>query len=116
MSRKIALFVFNGEELCFIHALMNTLDMKEKGYDVKMIIEGPATRLIKEAEDEKKPFSNLYVKAKKAGLIDCVCRACAAKMESLESVKQQNLTLCDEMFGHPSMARYMDEGYEIIVF
>ncbi len=115
MTGKVAVFAFNGEEMCFIHALMNALDMKEKGYDVKLIIEGSATRLIKEAEAGKKPFTNLYTRAKKAGLIDCVCRACSAKMESLESAKQQELPLCDEMSGHPSMARYMDDGYEIIV-
>lgn len=114
--RKIAVFAFNGEEMCFIHALMNTLDMKKKGYDVKLIIEGSATKLIKEAEGENRPFANLYTKAKDAGLIDCVCRACASKMESLESAKNQDLQLCDEMFGHPSMSRYMDAGYEVIVF
>jgi hypothetical protein len=115
MAKKVAVFAFNGDEMCFIHALMNALDMKEKGYDVKLIIEGSATRLVKEAEGEKRPFTNLYGKAKESGLIDCVCRACATKMESLESAKQQALPLCDEMFGHPSMARYMDDGYEIIV-
>lgn len=115
MSRKVAIFAFNGEEMCFIHSLMNTLDMKDKGYDVKLIIEGSATRLVKEAEDGKKPFTALYLKAKDAGLIDCVCRACASKMKSLESAKHQELPLCDEMFGHPSMARYMNDGYEIIV-
>jgi hypothetical protein len=36
-------------------------------------------------------------------------------MESLESAKNQELPLCDEMYGHPSMARYMDDGYEIVV-
>ncbi|WP_321429041.1 hypothetical protein [uncultured Methanolobus sp.] len=115
MARKVAIFAFNGEEMCFIHALMNALDMKDKGYDVKLIIEGSATRLVKEAEGEKKPFTALYLKVKDAGLIDCVCRACASKMESLESAKNQELPLCDEMYGHPGMARYMDDGYEIVV-
>ena len=115
MARKVAIFAFNGEEMCFVHSLMNALDMKEKGYDVKLVIEGSATRLVKDADGEKRPFTSLYEKAKNAGLIDCVCRACASKMESLESAKQQDLPLCDEMFGHPSMARYMDDGYEIIV-
>jgi hypothetical protein len=115
VSRKVAVFAFNGEEMCFVHALMNALDMKEKGYDVKLIIEGSATRLVKEAEDDNRPFSKLYSKAKDSGLIDCVCRACASKMESLESAKRQDLPLCDEMLGHPSMSRYMDDNYEIIV-
>ncbi len=116
MTRKVAVFAFNGEEMCFIHALMNALDMEDRGYDVKLIIEGSATRLIKESEDGKKPLAALYAKAKEAGLIDCVCMACASKMESLGNAKQQGLPLCDEMYGHPAIARYMDAGYEIIVF
>jgi len=37
---KVALFAFNGEPMCFIHVLLNALDMKEKGIDVKTIIAG----------------------------------------------------------------------------
>ena len=115
MSRKVAVFAFNGEGMCFLHALMNALDMKTKGYDVKLIIEGAATKLIKEVESGDMPYSKLYANAKDAGLIDCVCKACATKMNSLESAKGQDLPLCDDMSGHPSMQRYMEEGYEIIV-
>ena len=39
MEKKVAIFAFNGKPMCFVHALLNTLDMKEKGYDVKLIIE-----------------------------------------------------------------------------
>ncbi len=116
MEKKIAIFAFNGEPMCFVHALMNSIEMKEKGYDVKLIIEGSATRLVKEAMGETKPFTALYEKARDTGLIDCVCKACAMKMDSLESAKEQSLVLCDEMFGHPSMTKYLEEGYEIIVF
>ena len=44
--RKTALFVFNGDPMCFIHVLLNALDMHEKGYEVKTVIEGAATKLI----------------------------------------------------------------------
>ncbi|WP_370573736.1 DsrE family protein [Methanomethylovorans sp.] len=116
MGKKIAVFAFNGEPMCFAHALMNAIDMKERGHDVKLVIEGSATRNISELIDPTKPFSSLYMKVKKAGLVDCVCKACAQKMDSIDSAKEQGLHLCDEMFGHPSMARYVEEGYEIVVF
>jgi hypothetical protein len=44
MTEKIALVAFNGEPMCFVHVLLNALDMHERGYDVKVIIEGSATR------------------------------------------------------------------------
>jgi hypothetical protein len=33
MQRKVAIFAYNGEPMCFAHVLLNALDMKEKGYD-----------------------------------------------------------------------------------
>jgi len=32
--KKVALFAFNGESLCFVHVLLNALDLKDKGYEV----------------------------------------------------------------------------------
>lgn len=102
--------------MCFVHVLLNALDMKEKGYDVRVIIEGSATKLVEELADPTKPFANLYQKVKDQGLIDCVCKACSAKMNSLNAAVSQQLPLCDELMGHPSMAKYLEQGFEIITF
>lgn len=116
MEKQIALVAFKGEPMCFVHVLLNALDMKEKGYDIKMIIEGSATKMIKELANEEAPFSNLYQQVKEKGLIDCVCQACANKMDVLKSVKEQNLRLGNDLKGHPSLAKYIDQGYQIITF
>ena len=114
--RRIALFAFNGELMCFIHVLLNALDMNEKGYDVKIVIEGSATKLVPELAKEGNPMLRPYEKAKGLDLIDGVCRACSNKMGTLDAAQAQGLRLLDEMSGHPSMARYMEEGYEVISF
>ena len=114
--KKMALFVFNGDPMCFIHVLLNALDMKEKGYKVKVIIEGAATKLVPELAKEDNPLHKLWEKAKSAGLVDGVCKACSNKMGTLDAAKNQNLALLDEMTGHPSVARYHDAGFEIITF
>jgi hypothetical protein len=44
--KKFALFVFNGDPMCFIHVLLNAIDMSEKGYEAKIVVEGAATKLI----------------------------------------------------------------------
>lgn len=116
MPKKTALFAFNGDPVCFAHVLLNGLDMKAKGFDVKLIIEGSATKQILELMDPEKPFASLYQKVKDEGLIDCVCKACAAKMGVLNSAIEQNLPICGEMSGHPSMSKYLEAGYEIITF
>ena len=114
--KKIALIVFNGDPMCFIHVLLNALDMKEKGYDAKIIIEGAATKLIPELEKKDHPLHKLWKQAKGSGLVDGVCKACANKMETIKAAKAQGLSRLEDMLGHPAMARYHDAGYEIITF
>jgi len=113
---KFALFVFNGDPMCFIHVLLNALDMADKQAEVKVIIEGAATKLIPELAKTDNPLHQLWEKAKKLNLIDGVCKACSNKMGTLEAVKAQGLTLLDDMSGHPGMMRYRKENFEIITF
>jgi predicted peroxiredoxin len=114
--KKVALFAFNGDFKCFAHVLLNALDMKAKGYDVKVVIEGSATKLVPEMARQGSSTYPLYEKAKQAGLIDAVCRACAWEGKVLASIEEEGLPLADEMSGHPSMGRYMDAGYRILIF
>lgn len=114
MEQKIVIVAFAGEAPCFAHALLNGLDMLARGWEVKLVIEGRATALVKELAEADAPFAPLYAKAKKAGIIDGVCRACANKMGSLAAAEAQGLPLADEMQGHPAMARYVEAGYTVI--
>ena len=113
---KYALFAFNGEAMCFIHVLLNGLDLKAKGQEVKIIIEGAACRLVPELGEAAHPFHQLYTKAREAGLIAGVCKACAQKMGGLEAARAQGLTILEDMSGHAGMAPYILEGYRIITF
>lgn len=114
---KIILFAFNGEPMCFAHVLLNAFDMETKGCDVRIVIEGSATKLVKALhEDSSLPFAKLYRKAVDENLIDGVCEACSAKMGSKESAAQQGLRLLGEMNGHPSINRYLEEGFHVLTF
>jgi len=115
-ARKVALIALNGDPMCFAHVLLNSLDMKERGFDVKVVIEGNATKQVAELADESKPFANLYKQVLDAGMIDCVCEACSNQTASRESALKQGLTLCNEMSGHPSVGRYMKDGYDVLLF
>jgi len=114
--KKIALFVFNGDPMCFIHVLLNALDMGHNGYDAKVIIEGAATKLIPELEKKGHPLHQLWKEAKGEGLIEGICKACANKTETIAAAKAQGLTLLEDMLGHPSMRRYVESGFEVITF
>jgi len=114
--KKVVLFAFNAEFMCFVHVLLNALDMDSRGFDVKIVIEGGATALIPELVREGSPMASLYRKVKDRELIHAVCWACATKMNTLWAVENEGLPLGDEMGGHPSMAAYMEQGYEVITF
>ncbi|MCW4013687.1 MAG: cytoplasmic protein [Candidatus Bathyarchaeota archaeon] len=111
---KVAVFAFNGEPMCFVHALLYAEDLHTKGHDVKLIIEGSATKLVKELADPEVQFHSLYMKVKELGVIDCVCMACSKKMGAYDSAVEQGLPICGEMKGHPSLLKYVEAGYETI--
>lgn len=117
MKLKYCLYAFNGEMMCFIHILLNSLHLRSKDYDVTIVVEGSATKLIKTFHEEHdNPFYDLYKKVKEAGLISAVCKACATKMGVIEYVRLENLPIKGDMNGHPSMHHYIEREYQIITF
>jgi len=114
--KKFALFVFNGDPLCFIHVLLNALDMKEKGHDPKIILEGASVKLIPELKKTDNPLNKLWEKVLDLNLVEGVCKACSNKLGTLDNAKEQNLQLLDSMSGHPALAEYREKDYEIITF
>ncbi len=114
--QKVLLVAFQGEAMCFVHVLLNALDMAQRGLTARIIIEGLAVKLPGELNEPEHPFHGLYVKTKEAGLIEGVCKACSAKMGALAAVQAQGLPLLEDMMGHPSLGRYLQEGYTIMTF
>ena len=114
--KKVVLFVFNGDPLCFIHVLLNALHMYDKTYEVKILMEGASTKLIPELALEQNPLHLLWNKVLSKNILEGACRACSNKMGVIESAEAQGLKLLDDMSGHPSMTFYLENGFEIITF
>lgn len=113
---RTTLFVFNGDPMCFVHVLLNALDMHARGTACGIVIEGAATGLLGDLSGPDHPLHQLWTKVKAAGLVEGACRACSQKMGTLTAAQEQGLALLDEMNGHPSMARFREAGSEIITF
>jgi len=109
--KKYMIFAFRGDPMCFIHVLLNAKDMNEKGIECRIVMEGEAVKLLKGLEESGNP---LYRKVKEAGLFECICRACSAKLGFLEYNETTGIPVTGDMAGHPSMSRYIDDGYSII--
>ena len=111
MMKKIALYAFKGEKMCFMHVLLNAVDMSSKDIEVKIVIEGEAVKLVEQFIKSKNP---LFSKANRMGVIDCVCKACSVKFGVLEYNEKSGIRLSGEMNGHPPMESYLKDGFEII--
>jgi hypothetical protein len=112
--KKVVVFAFSGDPALFAYAMLNAMEMKDRGHDVKTVIEGDATKLLSLLRNETKPFADVYRRFRDRGLIDCVCRACATKNSVVPAIIEQNLRPAGDMAGHVGMAAYMEQGYEVV--
>lgn len=115
-DKKTILFAFRGDPMCFVHVLLNALDLNKKGKEGKIVIEGEAVKLVGQISKKEHFLFQLYQKVKDQKLIVAVCKACSAKLGATEAVEAEGLPLVGDMSGHPSMEKYIEAGYQIITF
>jgi hypothetical protein len=113
---KTVLFAFRGDPLCFVHVLLNGIDLHERGKQGLIVIEGDAVTLVEKMSQPGHFLSPLYQKAKSLGLFAGACKACATKLKAIDAIEKEGIPLIGEMSGHPSMGGFMEAGYEVITF
>lgn len=114
--KKVVLYPFNGEMLCFVHVMLNALDMAEREFDVRLVFEGASVTLIPKLAEEGNEFHALFAKLKASGVIDGACKACSRKLGVAEAVQAEGIALIGSMGGHPAMGEYVERGYEVVTF
>ncbi|MDI9471516.1 MAG: hypothetical protein GX260_02795 [Tissierellia bacterium] len=113
MSKKYLIYAMQGEKMCFLHALMNAKQLKAKGHEVKIVLEGAACKLIPVLENEKNP---LYFGLKEDKTIAGVCLACSKVLGVYEANVASGIPMLNDMMGHAGIAPYVEEGYETLIF
>lgn len=113
---KVALIAYTGELVCFSHVMLYALDYSKKGYQIEVVIEGAATRLITDLAQPGAPFAELYAQLRQKSLIGCICKACSVKMGTFEVAREQGLPFGSDLQGHPSLERFTREGYQVMTF
>lgn len=113
---KTVLFAFRGDPLCFIHVLLNSIDMKKRGQEGLIVLEGESVKLVAEMSRPGHFLNTLYTKAKSQDLIYGACRACATKLNALDAIEKEGIPLIGTMSNHPSMGEFMDKGYHVVTF
>ena len=109
--RKILLYGMTGEKTCFMHVLLNALQLHGAGDEVKVVFEGASVRLPALLSEEGNPN---YLRAKEAGLLAGICLACSKTLGVYEVNAELGLPFLSDMSGHAGMKPFMDKGYEVI--
>lgn len=110
------IFAFRGDPLCFIHVLLNSLNLNKKGMGGKVILEGETVKLIPEMINPNHFLNKLYTQVKEQNLIIGACKACSTKLDVRDSVENEGIPLIGDMMGHPAISDYIDQGYQILTF
>jgi len=114
-SKKV-IFAFRGDPMCFVHVLLNGIDLHERGHEGLIVIEGDAVTLVPEMSKPAHLLAPLYQKAKKLGILHGACKACSKKLKVDQEIEQEGIPLIGDMMGHPAMGDFVERGYEIITF
>ncbi len=116
MESKTVLFAFRGDPMCFVHVLLNGIDLNERGQEGLIIIEGDAVTLVPEMARPGHFLSDLFQKAKNLNILHGACKACSTKLKVAEAIQETGIPLIGDMSGHPSMGWFIKNGYRIITF
>ncbi len=113
---KNVFFAFRGDPMCFVHVLLNSLDLHAKGMGGKIILEGDAVALVPEMIKTDHFLNKLYIKVKQENLFIGACKACSTKLKVRDAIEAEEIPLIGEMMGHPAMSEYIEQGYTILTF
>lgn len=100
-----------------LHALLYTKELKEHGHDVVLVFDGAGTEW---AEEWTNPQSQhklapMYRELRRQGLTMIICDFCAAAFDARKALKERNAPLVAEYEGHPSIAKWADKGFQIVI-
>jgi hypothetical protein len=99
-----------------IHALLYATELAENGYEVALIFDGAGTGWANELRKPENPLHKHYLRIKELGMVEEICDYCADAFDVKEDLpEQQRQLLVGDYEGHPSLVRWIERGYRIIV-
>jgi hypothetical protein len=98
------------------HALLYARELAEDGYGVALIFDGAGTGWANELRKPENPLHKHYLKIKELGMVEEICDYCAEAFEVKDDLpEQQKELLVGEYEGHPSLVKWIEQGYEILI-
>lgn len=99
-----------------LHALLYTKELKEGGHDVTLMFDGAGTAWTRELEKADHKLHAAYTALKALGVTQEICDFCSGAFQVKESLSGEQKGFLDGSYnGHPSIVKWVSQGYEIIV-
>ncbi len=113
--KKILFYVVENPDdtMKIFHLFLNIKDLRSNGYDVKVILEGDATKIPLKMSAPSHSLNSLYNDIKPS--IVAVCRGCAIATNSLNAAEKEGLPIIGDLENHVSTVKYLNDGYSLIV-
>ena len=99
-----------------VHALLYARELAESGYQVVLIFDGAGTGWANELRKPENTLHKHYLKIKELGIVEEICDYCAEAFAVKDDLpEQQQKLLVGEYEGHPSLVKWIEKGYQVIV-
>lgn len=97
-----------------VNALEFAKELDEKDHSVRIIFDGAGTTFIPALQDPEHKAHELYNTVEE--LIDGACKFCSKAFGVIKEVNNSNIDLLDDYDDHPSLEKYIAQGYQVVTF
>ncbi len=99
-----------------LHALLYAKELKDAGYPVALMFDGAGTGWAAKMRDPGSKLHKRYQELMKLGVVEEICDFCAGAFKVKKKLKEMSTeTLNADFQGHPSIGKWVSQGYQVIV-
>ena len=100
-----------------VHAFLYAQELQEHGHKVVLIFDGAGTQWAAALSDPNgnSPLKPAYEQFKATGTVEIICEYCAGAFGVKDTLAERGTTLVSEYAGHPSIAKWVDQGYQLLI-
>lgn len=96
------------------NALITAKELKEEGDEVAVLFDGAGTKWVGELANPEHRAHGLFESVRDT--VAGACSYCASAFGAREQVEASGVALLDEYAQHPSIRRFIAEGYQVVTF
>ncbi|NIR51656.1 DsrE family protein [candidate division KSB1 bacterium] len=97
-----------------VNAMMTAKELKENNDEVQIVFDGAGTKWVPTLSNSEHKYHDLFASVRDE--IAGVCSYCASAYGVKNGVQTSGVQLLEDFEEHPSLRKYITEGYQIITF